>query len=322
MYVGYISIGADDPFAQPPQESVEVVNNPRAYAYASWAGLSWLNPCDECVGVADVVPGGPNFTNPIDDPAPWYDPANPDTAGFLGVVGMEVSGASDSTRQANVSMSLTGVGVIGPTYMAPREMVVRALAIAQDDCSLEAGLVWLRRQYGTTINPCGGDPMTFFDCCPCVCDDEGTGGPCWARNYGELKNDPACDTEFWPNTYAELITGPSPTDEEWCDWPDVYRELRTGPPPWSCCIDQCVVPYMRQFHNTRVTAGPIILRRPTMNTCGVFAEIEFTIVAGDPQVHGMPFMAVREWVGGGPDSEIIVDPEPVAPAPDPFAAVA
>lgn len=321
MYVGYIAMGPDDPFSQ-PVESVEVVNNMRAYSYARWAGLDWVMECDVCEGLDQITSGGKGFNSPILDPAPWYDPNNPDTWGFLGVIGMEVTGASDSTRQANVSMSLTGVGVIGPTYMAPREMVVRALAIAQDDCSLEAGILWLRRQYSLTLNPCGGDPMTFFDCCPCICDDVGSGGPCWVEVYRELRTDPDdCDPVFWPTTYGELIVGPPPEDEEWCDWPDVYGELRFGPPGWTCCVEECLRPYMRQFHNSRVTSGPVIIRRPDMS-CGALAEIEFTIVAGDPMVHGMPGATVRAFMGDEATDPLIDDPLPTAPFVDPFAAVA
>jgi hypothetical protein len=311
MYVGYISIGSDDPFASPPLNATEVVNNPRAYAYANWAGLDWLVPCDDCDGVIDVTSEGRGYLSPITDPAPWYDPDNPDSWAFLGVAGMEVTGASDSTRQSNVSMSLSGIGVMGPIYMGPRTMVVRALVVATDDCGLEFGLLWLRRQYTLVVNPCGGDPLTFFDCCPCLCEDDTSGGPCWATNYTELSDGPVCEPDFWPTTYAELIVGPPAEDEAWCDWPDVYRQLRTGPPPWSCCIDQCLVPYMRQFHNARVTTGPTVLRRPAMS-CGSLAEVEFTLVAADPAPHTMPFLSVREWMGGLPDDILIDEPELVA----------
>jgi hypothetical protein len=321
MYVGFITMGADDPFSQPAQEWTEVLNNPRAYAYAKWAGLDWLNPCDECDGVTIVASNGAGYRSPIVDPAPWYAADDPDTWGFLGVIGMEVTGASDSTRQANVSMSINGIGMIGPTYMGPRTMVIRALAIARDDCSLERGLLWLRQQYATQTNPCGGDPMTYFDCCPCVCADEGVAGPCWAENYGELSTEPVCNPTWWPSTYGELVTGP-PDFDEWCDWIDIYRDLRQGPPPWSCCVDDCIVPYMRQFHNARVTAGPTVIRRPEMS-CGALAEIEFTIVAADPVPHSMPFTSARQWLGGSADDEDVIDADYDASVRhDPFKVVA
>lgn len=384
MYQGYISCGLDDPFAVPPAFSTEIVNNPRAYAYTRWAGLPWLIPCDECDGVETITSRGKGFLSPILDPAPWYDVNNPDSWGFLGVLGLEITGGSDSTRQANVSMSISGIGVIGRTYMGPRTMVIRALAIARDDCALEFGLTWLRGIAAQEVNPCGGDPVTFFDCCPCICPEEDMPDPCWADNYFELEFFPQCEgpseawvdtyadlesgdgrdetlfptwpptydelidgppdaacwvdtneelitgppactnpggPQWWPDTYQELIDGPPPPfDEEWCDWPDTYFELAEGPAPFACCIDACVGPYMRQFHNCRVTAGPTVLRRPTM-TCGALVEIEFTIVAADPAPHSMPF---EEPVAvlGGPGDTMISDGAPMSAARDPFATVA
>jgi hypothetical protein len=341
-------IGTQDPIGF-PGDFTEIVNNTRAYAYADWAGICWLQDCNDCDVASIVTPGYP-YTSPISDPAPWYDANNPDSWGFLGVVGLDVQGADSSTRQADVKMSLSGVGIIGPTYLGPRTLVVRAIALATDDCALQYGLTWLRQQYGTAFDACAGDTLTFFDCCPCVCPDDTPGGPCWADNYGELKGTPRCLTgwwpltyqdeilgppdptmwwpdtyeeetngnvaatfwpdnyaeeiegpssTFWPETYGQLITGPPELDDDWCMWIDSYRDLRLGPPDWTCCVQACVTPYLRQFHNVRVTEGPIVLQKPALNSNGAVAEIEFTIVAGDPQVYSMPGRSTREWVEGG-----------------------
>lgn len=320
MYVGYISIGADDPFNSPPSESVEVLNNERAYAYARNAGLCWVEACDECPDAVIVVPGGPTFVSPILDPAPWYDEEDPDTWGFLGVIGLEVSGASDSTRQSEVTMSLSGTGVIGPQYMAPREMTVRAIVIATDDCCLERGLIWLRQQFVSNVDPCGGDPMTFFDCCPCVCSSDEPGLRCWGIDYDELTNTPDCALDaWWPSTYQELVDGPPAgvdTEETFCSWVRTYYELGIGPPDWTCCVDACVVPYMRQFYDTRVVTGPTILRRPALHSPGAVAEVEFLITAADPVPHGALVLVARQWMGA--ESQDHEDPAPPAPRSDPF----
>ena len=235
MFEGWMIIGTNDPVGN-PGDFAEIVNNPRAYAYAYDAGLCWLQQCGDCDTAAVVTPGFP-YASPVLDPAPWYDPNDPDSAGFLGVIGLDVVGEESSTRQAEVKMGLSGIGIIGPTYMGPRTLVVRALAIATDDCSLQYGLTWLRKQYGTTFDPCAGDTLTFFDCCPCICEDDLRASDCWATSYAELKGDPACATTFWPNTYGELITGPPTPTDEWCIWIDLYRELKVGPPQWACCTD-------------------------------------------------------------------------------------
>lgn len=547
MYAGWLLLGAG------PNETgtnYEIVNNARASAYAVQAGICWLHDCLDCESAAKVIPGGPNYISPKDDPAPWYDADNPDTAGFLGLIGLEVNGAEGSTRKTPVTTALTGGGVVGRSYFEPRTIVVRALAIAADECSLQAGLEWFMFQTEHKNDPCKGDTFTFFDCCPCMCDDPTPSGPCWADYYRELKLGPYCtlpegdpahlvttgalvespgvraltpivtylfhlkgpttggalvsryapgiggfaigrndntasvpggmwvqwslddviwnrielnttlvsgeyeyvaltvnrddnagnsvwtswvsddgvnwttvtanrtypvtyeippglfadvqvgltnapdmpsvpfippvnadaelayyglfdgpfpmtgaviyafdgrDYDFtpqipptswnddygntwtisdptamieaepgeagawWPDTYAELKTGPALPDEDWCDWVDTYFELKNGLPGWSCCDEQCVVPYYRQFHNARITEGPVILRHPQMNSNGALMEVEFTLVAADPTQYGLPAAVVA---GDTATTVTYSDPEPEAVAADPFAALA
>lgn len=316
MYPGWMVIGTQDPIGE-PGDFTEIVNNPRAFAYAMRSGICWLQDCNECDPAALVIPGWP-FVGVKEDPAPWYDPDNPDSWGFLGVVGLDVTGEDSSTRLASVTMGLNNIGTIGPTYMAPRTMVVRALAIATDDCSLKFGMTWLRAQYATQHNPCGGDTMTFFDCCPCVCVDADMPTDCWAENYGELAAEPACDHEWWPELYGDLLTGPPETSDEWCNWITNYRQLNTGPPQWSCCVNDCVAPYYRQFYNVRVTEGPMVLQTPALNSPGALSEIEFTIVAADPVVHGEPTRVAMAMVTG---TEPVVEAPPEPPPTNPYAPV-
>src|SRR5262245_4184278 len=104
MYPGWLLLG--DTVQAPSSNANELVNNARAYAYAYQAGSCWLRECLNCEAAALVIPGGPNYVSPKDDPAPWFDEANPDTNGFLGLIGLEVSGADDSTRTASVTEAL------------------------------------------------------------------------------------------------------------------------------------------------------------------------------------------------------------------------
>ncbi|HEY6415388.1 MAG TPA: hypothetical protein VIX41_04090, partial [Acidimicrobiales bacterium] len=194
MYPGWVLIG-DSPYDLEGDFRHELINNARAYAYAEQAGICWLQQCLDCPTVELAIPGGPNFVSPKDDPAPWFDADNPDTWGFLGIIGLDVQGVDSSTRHANVTEALTGGGVIGPSYYGPRTIVVRGLAIATDDCSLQAGLDWFRFQCDVTQDPCRGDNFNYFDCCPCMCDDPTGGGPCWAELYFELRLGPTCVIE-------------------------------------------------------------------------------------------------------------------------------
>ena len=371
MYPGWITIGTQDPVGNPEGMFLEVINNPRAFAYAANACIRWLHDCNNCDNVVKTLPGSP-YVSPKFDPAPWYDPDDPDSEGFLGLIGLDVEGEESSTRQTSVKMGLNGIGIIGPSYMAPRTLVVRALAIATDECSLQYGLTWLRAQYRNMHNPCGGDTLTFYDCCPCMCEDDSEQMDCWAETYRELRQAPPClydgwwvhtydeekagplnlevpwwpDTydeemqgditmtwwyttydeekygppsdDYWPESYGELRDGPDiHNDPTWCKWIDTYRELRLGADlGWSCCVQECVVPYLRQFYNVRVTEGPTLLSAPALNSEGAIAEIEFTIVAADPVVHGIPQQrSGGTWAEGGTP---IVDTAPPPPFVNPY----
>lgn len=320
MYPGWLILGQEELSGS----YFEIINNERAYAYAESGGICWLEDRVRCETSAQVLPDGPTYTTPVNDNAPWYDPDDPDTAGFYGVVGIDIVGGDNSTRSAEVTPTLGGGGIIGPLYFGPRTLVVRALAIAESACALQAGLNWLRCQYQATTDDCAGDVLTFFDCCPCDCPDSSEPGDvCWVNTYDELRDGPTeCSPDFWPSTYDELRDGPLDGEtEDWCTWLKSYNDIAAnGPPNWGCCVETCVVPYLRQYRRARVVEGPTVLRYVTdMNTSGAFAEIEFTVVAANPAEYTMvaPTGSLLSEGGG----EEYVDPpipDPPDPGDDPF----
>lgn len=318
MFNGYLALGGET-F---DSTRFELVNTGRALAYvAGWNAkikaaalnvdapaptgcIDWLSDCDACPTADTFFSDGAGYLFPETDPAPWYDSAIKDSERFLGVIGLEVTGAEDSTRSAEVTQSIGGGGVVGRLRYAPRTFVVRALAIAVDGCGMEVGLNWLRGQYAGTEDNCTGDYLWVLDCCPaCVPDpDAPPVGPCWAETYEELTDGPAdCPPDtWWPTTYAELRDGPpnfntdtSEGGSGWCAWVTVYRDLRRGLPEFSCSIGDCLDPYVRNFRNVRVIDGPTILSRRVMSTVGEIAELEFTIVAADPAEYS-PFVDLME----------------------------
>lgn len=300
MYAGFMLIGDGTLEANP--FNFEIINSARAYTYACNAGMTWVHDADICESTGTVLPGGPDYFTPANDLAPWYDPDDPDTEKFLGVMGLEVIGAEDSTRTATVTAAATGGGVISALSFKPRTMTVRVLAMAVDECGMQLGLNWLRTQYAANQNNCTGDVMTFFDCCPCVCVNEGLSQVCWIDTYAEIPGDPLnCEVDWWPSTYAELRDGPAPEDtDDWCSWLMNYRQLATtGPPGYACCTEQCVVPYLRQFHNVRIIAGPTVLKMQPMNSQGWIAQLEFIVVAADPAEYGMPDAVLTMMMDGG-----------------------
>lgn len=201
----------------------------------------------------------------------------------------------------------------------PRTIVVRGLAVAADSCGLEVGLNWLRCQYETTLTECGTDYLWYLDCCPqCATDPNAPPvSPCWATDYTTLRlGPPDCPVDtWWPTTYAELRDGPPPEATEWCTWVFVYRQLTVGLPEFGCDLQQCLVPYLRNFRNVRVTEGPIVLSRQSLSTQGEIAEIEFTIACGDPHEYTPTTMLLAE---SGTPNVAVADAIPPAPIDNPF----
>lgn len=334
MHTGFLALGGqtilDDRF--------ELVNNGRVTAYINHfntvardalAGteactqITWYNQCDECEQADDVFSNGQGYLSPESDPAPWYDPLVPDSRKFFGVVGLEVQGAEDSTRLATVVTAMAGGGVVSALRFGPRTMVVRALAIAADDCGLEIGLNWLRCQYETTLDSCAGDYLWYLDCCPdCVpAPGSPTAAPCWADTYAEILTRPSdCLPDvWWPASYAELLNGPPAGHPEWCAWIENYYEMLIGLPRYACSSIECIEPHLRIFQNTRIVEGPTILRRQTMNSVGEIAEIEFTIVAADPHEYSPYYPSFN--VNNVPTVPYNDPPAADPPEPDPFQPV-
>lgn len=295
-YTGYLSVGLEDP--ETGSRTLEIVNTNRALAYANAIGnLGWLLECDLCPDIDAVIPDGGSYLAPWSDPAPWFTPRRPDSAGFCGVIGLEFDGIDDSTRYANVqrTINLDIGGTIGVTYEGPRTITVRALAVADSEAALSYGLRWMNEQWLVSWNACQGDPLTFFDACPDANCDEGEDfpvGPCWPTTYAELRDGPPCSPDWWPTTYAELRDGPPYLQTEgtgdWCDWAGTYRELKDWLPPWNCCHELRVIPRWRSMGHARVTSGPSVLRRIPMSS-GALAEIEIQITCGDPTAERMPY---------------------------------
>lgn len=294
MYVGWMILGEGHPLDPTSNKGDELINNDRALAYAAAMGVGWLHNCEDCDQASDVGLAGAIYGTPKTDPAPWYDARFPDTAGFCGIFGVDVSGAEDSTTTATVTPALATGGVIGKNYSQPREMVVRGLAVADSECALQEGFNWFRQRAHERAAGCIGDTLSFFYCCPplecrpdagidpCPCDDMTTpGGPCWVDTYGELKT--GCGADWWPTTYGELKAGP-PAGTDWCHWVYVYYELRIGADAWSCGAEACMVPYLWQFYECAVTDGPNVVNHRKLTT-GSFIEFDMTVTAGDPTPH-------------------------------------
>lgn len=83
------------------------------------------------------------FTNPGDDNAPWVDPAQPASYGYLGMILTDVEEFDSSeTRSLDAAASGRG-GILGPQQMAPKHLTFKGWIIAQGCDSMEYARRWL-----------------------------------------------------------------------------------------------------------------------------------------------------------------------------------
>lgn len=144
----------------------EIVNSARAAVYAARAGLSVK--CEPCMSVADAVGDDP-YEDPVTDGAPWYDPTQPESAEFLGVLGLGVAGTG-SAPVSRSPVALIGDGsALGPLRRTHREVAFTVGLITQSQAALSYALAWLAsalRGGACAGAACQGDEMCMFSACP------------------------------------------------------------------------------------------------------------------------------------------------------------
>lgn len=127
---------------------VELVNNARLSVYADNLGLDFYR-CDyQCPTLEPALEElgwklpGEVYSWPVAG-APWYDPTEPNSAGFAGVHVLEWTNI-DSSTYTSTPNELTGDGgsISGERYRS-REMVVRCLLLGSDLLAVRHGFNWL-----------------------------------------------------------------------------------------------------------------------------------------------------------------------------------
>lgn len=149
----------------------EIINTARLRQYLSSVGSPFANGADicTCYSMNSQVLGDLPYTtvsNP-DNPAPWYDPDVPDSAGFLGLLPLSIEGLDEFPVTREVTAAVSGSGSIGPQRVQPRVITVTALVLGISCCGVEYGLHWLAEALqGCNGGACAGDCMTMYSCCP------------------------------------------------------------------------------------------------------------------------------------------------------------
>jgi hypothetical protein len=176
LYSGFLAFG-----------DTVVIDNHMTQEWAATLGIHWLRGCTSCAGLA---PRDRQYVTPLKDSGkpPWWD-GSQDAMSFLGVYGLAIEGADDSMRDVRVQESISDGGYVGARRYRTRTLTVRALAIAESDCSLGFGLAWMHTLDTTAV--CADSSVTMYECCPCVCgpgcDDPNCQQSCVVRYQRELR---------------------------------------------------------------------------------------------------------------------------------------
>lgn len=176
---------------------VEVISTSRAAAYAALGECGVPTGCDWCPEEVGVwLNMGQEYRGITEDPAPWYDPAVPESASIYGIVATEVTGMSTrvgSGRTANGSRSA-----------ALRQFTVRLAIVLGDECARDYAHGWLANAFGPSAcdDACRGQDVCMLTCCPEIDPDTGElVGPDPLRYlYG-----------------VETVSGPSLVSEQYAD---------------------------------------------------------------------------------------------------------
>lgn len=148
----------------------EIINVQRTEAYA--ATLPGFIPVYNNTQLQN-----PDYENPEDDDAPWFDEVRPESGQFFGAYPLNITGIEDSTGIASVVESTIDGGVVGTLRRTSRTVVVNVVLLAASEAGASYGLAWLRTAlvggacFGRSDSQCGGNDLCYFDSEPLADSD-------------------------------------------------------------------------------------------------------------------------------------------------------
>lgn len=180
-------------------DGIELANVARTLDYLRFgaAGPGIGNVSPSFCGVLYRLDGSPLvYQNPVDDPAPWYDPLRPESSQFLGLV-VTAMDVQSITKRAPVDLpGAYGGSTIGPRQTIGRRINVTASMVTSSKSGAEYGLEWLAQVLGSAgCDTCGVSELEFRRTCP---PDDGT-------------ND---QLGYWLAEQVGLVSGPDISAED------------------------------------------------------------------------------------------------------------
>lgn len=161
---------------------VPLVDNERTNAYVQWARQQGMMPNGCCTftdfNYCELDSPELPYTNPADDNACWYDPDIPESADFLGLWVVGLTGMEDDPFSRGVS-DVSGDGLTFERQMnGGKTLTFDVMLLATSCCGMDYGYNWLVNvlkgqgcAHGASrlLDQCGTTELKIRVCCP----DEG-----------------------------------------------------------------------------------------------------------------------------------------------------
>jgi hypothetical protein len=124
--------------------------------------------------------GSPNgwlkqtFVDPVSDPAPWYNPSFPESAGALGFWVQDWTGLDSGVTQRAMTQrgNYGGGGVLGPLSSTGREMALEVILLGESEAALDYLYRWLDATVSSVCASCAADTIAIRRICPDVDPDD------------------------------------------------------------------------------------------------------------------------------------------------------
>ncbi|QNJ55535.1 minor tail protein [Microbacterium phage Phinky] len=257
-YEGYLRVGG-----------VEVVNTERARGYATTndCPAHWI-AAEECEGLGDALASEPYTYDNITS-APWYDRSLASLSRrFYGVVGLTISGASDSTRRFAATEGVTDGGTNGRSRKGMRSLRATATLLARGADALDYGSQWLSSVFdggcGLHADACSMTDAEFLSACP--------------PPYGTVP-----DFSPWTESRRNLIANPT------------FRSATTG---WSAAAGGGAASTVVRATNQDATVPVPNYGRFTLTAAGTWFRAAANVPVGS-LTPGLPY-TLSAWVRGNP----------------------
>lgn len=262
----------------------EIVNSARTIDYLNAGygppGLVVNGGCScpiiRALAGCDGVSGDTPYVSPAADPAPWYDPAVPESADFAGFLPVEFSGMGSTYTRENFPRIGAG-SVLGRQRANERLLTWRGYLFGRTCCATQFGLRWLISQLAGVPCGCDAEDLDILVCCP-----EAPTGITTCFGLPSVQFSTPCNGAEQAQKYDAFRTL---KEVALFEGPTILSERKTG------CRGNCG------------TANSVTGATPRCAAESCITEVEFSLVAGNPFLHGCPILACSmSWpvTGGTP----------------------